>query len=394
MLKILIIPANDWVYGPKQYFHDLSEVMAEKHDVFIWHFNLFRNSKPCFQKVEKVKLLKSLSVYVNNLFIYYVLNFIFHSLFFTKIVRELKIDAVIVLNLIPALWAFTLAPRRTLKIFGLQDYYPESVSPYCRNSPKIIQRLVETLAVIVNKLCIQLADVTLSPCLSLVDLSEKMGCKESYLLPNGVDSNFFNPSKRDEIIRGQLGLSAYTIVFYGLVENWLDFETVFDGIKILKTEAPYVKLLIIGSTLTGYSKELKRILDDKNLVNDVILTGYVPNELVPFYLNLGTICLMPYRLDTYSGQIRLPLKFFIYSAMGKPILSVPLPEVERLKPKHVFYYYDKTSFADSAGKILNDEKLRKELENYARSFAANFDYSKLAERCEEILERIRKRKQR
>jgi glycosyltransferase involved in cell wall biosynthesis len=116
------------------------------------------------------------------------------------------------------------------------------------------------------------------------------------------------------------------------------------------------------------------------------LTGYVPNELVPKYIDLGNLCLMPYKLDTFSGQIRLPLKLFIYSAMGKPILSVSLPEVKRFKPKHVFFYNDKNSFAASAKSVLNDNKLQDSLKSNARNFALNFDYSKLANSCEEIIE--------
>jgi glycosyltransferase involved in cell wall biosynthesis len=309
-------------------------------------------------------------------------------LVFAKLVRKLKIDAVIVLNLIPALWAFSLAPLRTLKVFGLEDYYPESASVYYDGSFKIVRHILETIALVVNKVGVRWADLTLSPCFSLVDLSKTMGCNDNYFLPNGVDTSFFTPSKKtDKRLKKQLGLSNHTIVFFGLIENWLDFDTVLDGLQILKHDIPDVKLLVIGSTLTGYSRALKKKVDDKHLGNDVILTGYVPNELIPHYLNFGDLCLMPYKLDTYSGKIRLPLKLFIYSAMAKPILSVSLPEVKRLKPNHVFFYYDKKSFAESAKRILNDEKLQNNLKSDARNFALNFDYSKLAQDCEKILEK-------
>jgi glycosyltransferase involved in cell wall biosynthesis len=385
-VRILIIPANDWIYGPKQYFHDLAENLAKEHEVYVWHFDLFRFEKPCHQKVDKVKLIHPFAVQSNNVSIYYALNFLPHSIAFARLVRKLKINAVIVLNLVPALWAFSLAPHETLKVYGLEDYYPESASVYYNGSSKTVQRLLETVALVVNKVGVRLANLTLSPCLSLVNLAKNMGCNKNYFLPNGVDTRLYSPSPQDIKLKKQLGLSNHTIVFFGLLENWLDFDTVLDGLQNLKQEIPDVKLLVIGSTLTGYSETLKKKLDERNLTEDVILTGYVPNELVPKYIDLGNLCLMPYKLDTFSGQIRLPLKLFIYSAMGKPILSVSLPEVKRFKPKHVFFYNDKNSFAASAKSVLNDNKLQDSLKSNARNFALNFDYSKLANSCEEIIE--------
>jgi len=383
-LKILVIPGNDWIFGPKQYLNDIVEIMAEKHDIFVWHFDFFRNRKPFLKKIENVKLIHPWSVSPSSILLYYISNFIPHSIQFVREVKRLGIDVVVVLNLIPALWGFALLPTKTLKVYGFQDYFPESASVYYRNYPKTLRRILESLALLVNKLGVKLADLTLCPCFSLINLSQKMGCKKNYFLPNGVDTTFYTPFKSDEKLRKKLGLSKHTLVFFGLIEGWLDFDTILDGLRILKEEFPDVKLLIVGAPLTDYDNVLKKMLRDANLINYVVMTGYVPESLVPYYLNLGSICLMPYKVDTFSGKIRLPLKFFIYSAMGKPILSVSLPEVKRLKPKHVFYYYDKTSFARNASTIFSNEKLQDSLRRYARNFAKNFDYSRLAQECEAI----------
>jgi phosphatidylinositol alpha-1,6-mannosyltransferase len=386
LVRVLIVPGNDWVFGPKQYLHDIAEIMGKENEVSVWHFNLFRGRKPCMQEVRNVKLIHPYSIYSSNLLIYYCINFIPHTISFARTVRKLGIDAIIVANLIPGLWAFLLAPRRTLKVFGFQDYFPESASMYYQNLPKTLRRLFESLALSINKLCLRLADLSLCPCFSLLNLAEKMGCKRNYFLPNGADTDFFNPKKSDVGLREQLDLTEHTLVFYGLIENWIDFNTVLAGFQVLKKEIPDAKLLVIGSTLTNYTPVLKKMLQETNLERDVVLTGYVPNELIPDYLNLGKICLLPYKTDMFSGKIRLPLKLFMYSAMGKIILSVPLPELKRLKPSHVFYYENEREFAQKASKILNDTRLQIEQARCARIFACHFDYSKLAKRCESILE--------
>lgn len=300
--------------------------------------------------------------------------------------RKLGIDVVMVANLVPALWAFSLSPRRTLKVFAFQDYLPESASVYYEGYSRIFCRIIESFAYVVNKVGLKLSNLTLCPCQSLVNLSEKMGSKRSYFLPNGVDTNFFDPQKFDPKLAQKLGLSQHTIVFFGLLENWLDFDTVFAGLKLLKSDVPDAKLMIIGSTLTNRTSAINNLLKDEDLTDSVVMTGYVPNELVPYYINLANVCLMPYKTDDFSGKIRLPLKLFAYSAMGKAIISVPLPEVKRVNPKHVFYYSDDKSFAQQAGMVLKNKKLQDCLSYDARAFSRGFDYAKIADDCEVILE--------
>ena len=346
---------------------------------------MFPSKKP-FHEVNDVKLIKPKSIHSNDLTTYYVLNFVPHSLLFNKIVRELGIDVIIAQNLIPALWAFKFSPSNVLKVFGFQDYFPESASVYYRRFPQIFRRLVESTSWMVTKLNIKSADICLCPCSSLVNLAKKNGCEKSYFLANGVDTDFYDTKRLDRDLGKCLNLSEHTIVFFGVIEPWLDFETVLEGIKILKKDIVDAKLLIVGSTLTGYTEELHEMVQNFGLGKDVTTTGYVPSDLLPYYLNFGAIGIMPYRTDTYSGTIRLPLKFFIYSAMAKPILSVHLPEVKRLRPKHVLYYDDPENFANYARMIFQIKNLLQDLSRYARKFSETFAYNVLAKKVENILE--------
>jgi glycosyltransferase involved in cell wall biosynthesis len=384
-LRILIIPQSDWIHSPTDGFHQIAEILAKKHSVYIWHFSYSR-SKKSFHEVKDIKLIKPPSIHSNDLSTYYVVNFVPHSLLFNKIVRELRINVIIVQNPIPALWAFTSAPSNVLKVFGFQDYFPESASVYYRGSPQTFRRVVESTSWMVTKLNIKSADICLCPCFSLINLAKKNGCAKSYFLPNGVDTNFYVAEKVDETLRRSLDLSEHTIIVLGLIEPWLDFETVLAGLKILKKDIADAKLLIVGSTLTGYTEELREMVQKFGLGKDVTITGYVTSDLLPHYLNLGAICIMPYKLDTFSGTIRLPLRFFIYSAMAKPILSVHLPEVKRLRPKHVLYYDNPESFANYARMVFQNKKLQQDLSRYARNFSETFDYNVLAEKVEGILE--------
>jgi len=66
-------------------------------------------------------------------------------------------------------------------------------------------------------------------------------------------------------------------------------------------------------------------------LNNVIFTGFVPNESIPMYQSAADVLLMPYQLEvaTSSGgntaSIASPMKMFEYMAAGRAILTSDLP---------------------------------------------------------------------
>lgn len=383
-MNILIIPQSDWIFGPTNRIHEIADILSEKNNVFVWNFKLFKYGKP-YHSADKVKLINSISIQSNNILLFYLLNIIPHALSFFKKVRRLKIDIIINQNLIPGLWAFFLSPSSVLKIFDIQDYYPEIALNYFQTRGNFLKKFIKSIAWMVMINIIKLTDICTSVNLSFINLVHNISKKKVYFLPNGIDTSFFHYVKSNKSLKKKLGLSENVLLYFGLVEYWLDFETVLFGLKLLKLHIPDIKLLIIGSTITGYTKQLEKKIKEAGLEEYAIITGYIPHKELPYYLNLGTIGIMPYKLETYSEKTRLPLKFFLYSAMAKPVLSVDLSEIKILNPKHVIYYKNPQEFANKARLILNNKKLLTDLKYYARKFSMKFDYSVLATRLETIL---------
>src|SRR3989339_868327 len=120
-------------------------------------------------------------------------------------------------------------------------------------------------------------------------------------LPNGVDTNIFQPAGKDERLMNKLGISNddKVIIFVGGLGR-LHF---FKGVDVLigayeqiKTKIPNIKLLIIGD---GDQKDRYIKLAGEG----VIFTGWVLNEDLSKYYNLSDVFVLPSIARTESFGI-------------------------------------------------------------------------------------------
>jgi glycosyltransferase involved in cell wall biosynthesis/uncharacterized SAM-binding protein YcdF (DUF218 family) len=66
---------------------------------------------------------------------------------------------------------------------------------------------------------------------------------------------------------------------------------------------------------------------------NVFFLGQKPHELLPSYIKYFDVALIPYRLNDYTRSV-YPTKLNEYLAMGKPVISTKLPEIEYFNQCH------------------------------------------------------------
>jgi glycosyltransferase involved in cell wall biosynthesis len=396
-MNILIIPTSDWIRAPGRGHIDLiAEKLLERgHNIYVWHFDLFRYS-PIKRKAKGIKLIEPKTLWTKDLAAFYTVNALLQMPILSEAMRDFSIDCVISENLLHGVLAFIISSSSVLKIFNYSDYFPESASIHYLESMPVIRGLVKAIVLSITKLNIKLSDVCIAPCRSLLQMINKIDDKKNrYLLTNGVDTTLFTPSKVGNINHQRLGLSKNVITLVGLIEPWLDLITVVEGLRILREKIDDIKLLLLGPRNGKYQQVVQNFVAKNGLNEQVVWTDYVPHEFVPRYINLAKCCLMPFRTDLFLSSIVLPVKFFEYSACGKPILSTPLPEIVALDADHVLFYNDPMEFARCAELLLCDEKFHNKLSAKARDFAKEHDYAVLAKQLENIIaEEIRKKRKR
>ncbi|MFH1215529.1 MAG: glycosyltransferase [Pseudomonadota bacterium] len=133
------------------------------------------------------------------------------------------------------------------------------------------------------------------------------------IVPNGVDTNIFQGSQKDDILLKKLDIKKgdFVIGSIGRVEPIKNYEIMPLVAAEIKKKFPNVKWLVVGDG-SGLSRLKKEILE-KNLVNDFILPGKTDN--VPAMLSLMDIFVLPSLNEGMANSILEAM------SCGKPIIA-------------------------------------------------------------------------
>jgi GT2 family glycosyltransferase/SAM-dependent methyltransferase len=134
------------------------------------------------------------------------------------------------------------------------------------------------------------------------------------LLRNGVDFEFFERNCKPNNLLAEI--ERPLIGFYGGLAEWVDLQL----IAAIADQRPDWNFVLIGDI---FVKDLAG-LDSKQNVH---LLGRKPYEQMPLYLYRFDVCLIPFRLYNVTHAVD-PVKFYEYISAGKPVVSVPLEEMQ------------------------------------------------------------------
>jgi glycosyltransferase involved in cell wall biosynthesis len=165
------------------------------------------------------------------------------------------------------------------------------------------------------------AHLTLVSAVDLADLPKQLGARYEYI-PHGVDMERFTDPELTrtrppeyETLRGPI------ICFVGSIEKWVDI----DLLACVATEQAQWNVCLVGPIAPEVS--VLRLSECPN----VILTGTVDSLRVPAYIAHADVCLIPFKVGPISNGAN-PLKLLEYFALGKPVVSTPVPEVSSHGP--------------------------------------------------------------
>ena len=191
----------------------------------------------------------------------------------------------------------------------------------------------EKLSNAIEELNLRAADLIVVVSESSKDEIEKRGVEHDKILvnPNGVDSEKYSPDVDGSWVRDNLDLNGKTIVgFIGTFGRWHGVEVLVEAFGALLQKRPEyrgeVMLLLIGDGLTmPIVKEQTR---KKNIIDNVIFAGVVPQDLGPAYLAACDILVSPH-VPNPDGTpfFGSPTKIFEYMAMGKGIVASNIGQI-------------------------------------------------------------------
>lgn len=153
------------------------------------------------------------------------------------------------------------------------------------------------------------------------------GIQDAVLVRNG-----FSTDMPTLPIKGSVEKKKYNIGYFGTVSSWFDFEL----LRYSLNECNNIEYHIIGPISTDECDVSE--VDNK----DIIFDGIVEHKSLPQVSKEYDALIMPFVVNDIILSVD-PVKLYEYINLGKCIISVWYPEVDRFEP-FVYFYRNKEEY--------------------------------------------------
>ena len=212
------------------------------------------------------------------------------------------------------------------------------------------------------------------------------------IAPNGTDPERYKSLPGPEKARKSLGLKkGFTVGYTGHFYPGR-------GMKLLTEVArsmPKVNFLWVG----GQEKDISPWQAELNLqsINNVTITGFIPNSRLPMYQAAADILVMPYGkiIEGSSGgniaRVINPMKMFDYLSTGRPIIASNLPVFHEVLNEKFAIFCDpenENEWISTIEKLSKNGNLRSSMQKYALEAAKSYSWKNRARVSIKRLQRI------
>lgn len=184
---------------------------------------------------------------------------------------------------------------------------------------------------------------------------QEFGISESKIivLPNGVDTNFFEPLKIPENRSG----GPLHIGFVGTFVDWHALDVLLEAIYELNARAVEIRLTLVGSG--PELDNLRHRVSELALGNLVSFSGRLSRDNIPAAITEFDIGYSGH-IPTKSGEMYMsPLKIYEYMAMAKPVIASRNADSDELVAEgetgYVFEAGDKESIKAAIIRAVNNK---------------------------------------
>jgi glycosyltransferase involved in cell wall biosynthesis len=258
---------------------------------------------------------------------------------------------------------------------------------------------IKTIPNNIEKKVLKQADYAVMQSNSLLDYfiqTHELDPEKTAVASNAVNPEKFSNIPQNKNLKNRYNLHGSIVLgFVGSLSVWHGVDNLQKIIKNTVSKFPTAKFLIVG-TGGGFENEMIQYLNENNLSEHVIFTGYVPHEEIPKHIALMDIALAPYpKLDFFYYS---PVKIYEYMAAAKAIVSTDIGQIaEVITHKHDGYLCppnDLSSMMDSIFFLLEKPTERKRIGgNAKKTVALNYSWDSIAQKWDHVLKKVVSEKQ-
>jgi len=283
-------------------------------------------------------------------------------------------------------------------------YRPTKVKTYTRFSQKLIKFFVPFLtagryhyqsidylrwstafALRHAKKIIVVSDFTKQEILDVYPKTNQMKIEVVY---NGYPEDLYhliNEPVKIKNILDKYGLEAPFFLYVGRLEKKKNIPLLVEAFSIFKENNPdnRTKLILIGDAGFGYD-EVKYLIQEYNLENEVIMPGWVSETDLPYIFNAARAFIFPSKHEGFGIPVLQAM------ACGVPTAISDIPVLREVATDASLFFNpnDKYSIANSLIEIDKNEELRNRLKTNGLERVKNFSWRKCAIETLKIFENL------
>lgn len=195
----------------------------------------------------------------------------------------------------------------------------------------------------------------------IVSLYPKTKIQKISVVHNGYNDDLFRPLKDTEKMQAILdkyGLKQPFFLYVGRLEKKKNTPALIEALSLVRENNPEIKekLVLIGNASYGFD-EVKYVIEEFDLNNDVYIPGWVSEQDLPYIYNAASAFVFPTKHEGFGIPILESL------ACGLPTIASDIPVLREIAADAVLYFdqNNKHAIAEAMVRIVKDESLRKEL---------------------------------
>jgi glycosyltransferase involved in cell wall biosynthesis len=348
--SIICFSSNDWSDIPSSKFH-IMRYLGKRYTVLYVETIGIRQPKLVgrdFKRIfQKLKMsLRGLNNVESNIYTWSPMAIPFHKFKFVRWLNAFLIARMVKylsckLNLQnPIIWSYlpnTVEIIKQLPDFPLIYHCIDDYGEFT-DAPKNTFALME-------QQMLRLSDLTVVSAKRLLS-SRRLHSKNIIYIPHGVNLEEFQDQLNNKIELPDIdSLSRPIAGFIGRIADWINLELIVQCARELRDW----NFVLVGPS----NVDLTPYLNIKN----IRFLGRKNHVLVPNYIQRFDVCLMPFAENNLVASVN-PLKMYEYLAVGKPVVSVPMPEVEEFSS--VISIAKQTDFSAAIVKAYREDTPQKQ----------------------------------
>ncbi|HTW96297.1 MAG TPA: glycosyltransferase family 1 protein [Candidatus Methylomirabilis sp.] len=209
--------------------------------------------------------------------------------------------------------------------------------------------------------------------------------KKITVVENGFNNLIYGKINDDEKIASVLakyGLSRPFFLYVGRLERKKNTPFLIESFarfKYQNRQSPE-KLVLIGDASFGFD-EIKYIIHEFDLENEVLMPGWIDEEEMPYIFNGADTFILPSRHEGFGITILQAL------ACGVPAIASDIPVLREVAGDAALFFdaSDKEELSALMKKIITNENLRASLINKGLARAKEFSWERCARETLQVL---------